>query len=145
MKKERAMWMTGTLAGLLTWSLRAQSLWLPAGGGDWDTAANWAPPAVPDGADVTVIVTNNIAADATINLGSSRTVGAVVIADGMGESGSASHKWDFNAAAAQTLTLQRTTGPAVINGISFASHATRKTWPDIRNYLVSQCGMTLAP
>jgi fibronectin-binding autotransporter adhesin len=115
MKKERAMWMTGTLAGLLTWSLRAQSLWLPAGGGDWDTAANWAPPAVPDGADVTVIVTNNIAADATINLGSSRTVGAVVIADGMGESGSASHKWDFNAAAAQTLTLQRTTGPAVIN------------------------------
>ncbi len=37
------------------------------------------------------------------------------------------------------------TGSAVINGISFASHATRKTWPDIRNYLVTQCGMTLAP
>ena len=37
------------------------------------------------------------------------------------------------------------TGPAVINGISFASHATRKTWPDIRNYLVTQCGMTLVP
>ncbi len=109
------MWMTGTLAGLLTWSLRAQSLWLPAGGGDWDTAANWAPPEVPDGADVTVIVTNNIAADATINLGSSRTVGAVVIADGMGESGSANHKWDFTAAAARTLTLQCTTGPATIN------------------------------
>ena len=37
------------------------------------------------------------------------------------------------------------TGNAVINGISFASHATRTTWPDIRDYLVSQCGMTLAP
>ncbi len=37
------------------------------------------------------------------------------------------------------------TGSAVINGISFASHATRKTWPDIRDYLVTQCGMTLMP
>ena len=37
------------------------------------------------------------------------------------------------------------TGPAVIRGVGFASHATRKTWPAIRNYLVSQCGMTLAP
>ncbi len=47
------------------------------------------------------------------------------------------------------LLLARTsrgmTGAAVINGISFASHATRKTWPDIRDYLVSQCGMTLVP
>ncbi len=37
------------------------------------------------------------------------------------------------------------TGNAVINGISFASHATRKTWPTIRDYLVRQCGMTLVP
>lgn len=36
------------------------------------------------------------------------------------------------------------TGPAVISGITFASHAARQTWPDIRNYLVTQCGMSLA-
>lgn len=34
---------------------------------------------------------------------------------------------------------------AVIGGTSFASHATRKTWPDIRNCLVSQCGMSVVP
>ncbi|MBS0314262.1 MAG: hypothetical protein JSS05_08750 [Proteobacteria bacterium] len=52
-------------------------------------------------------------------------------------------------ATTDALLLARTslgmTGSAVINGISFASHATRKTWPDIRNYLITQCGMTLAP
>lgn len=37
------------------------------------------------------------------------------------------------------------TGDAVIGGIVFAPHATRKNWPDIRSYLVAQCGMTLAP
>ena len=35
------------------------------------------------------------------------------------------------------------TGPAVVGGISFASHATRNTWPLIRDYLVTQCGMSL--
>jgi uncharacterized delta-60 repeat protein len=37
------------------------------------------------------------------------------------------------------------TGNAVIGGISFAPHATRNTWPAIRDYLVSQCGMSIAP
>jgi uncharacterized delta-60 repeat protein len=37
------------------------------------------------------------------------------------------------------------TGPAVINGITFAPNATRNTWPLIREYLVTQCGMSLAP
>ncbi len=37
------------------------------------------------------------------------------------------------------------TGNAVIGGITFASHATRTTWPAIRNYLVSQCGMSIVP
>jgi uncharacterized delta-60 repeat protein len=36
------------------------------------------------------------------------------------------------------------TGPAVISGISFAPHATRNTWPLIRDYLVTQCGMSLS-
>ena len=35
------------------------------------------------------------------------------------------------------------TGPAVVNGITFAPNATRNTWPLIRNYLVTQCGMSL--
>jgi uncharacterized delta-60 repeat protein len=32
---------------------------------------------------------------------------------------------------------------AVTNGITFANHALRKNWSDIRNYLVTQCGMSL--
>ncbi len=36
------------------------------------------------------------------------------------------------------------TGEAVVRDLSFASGATRKTWADIRGYLVSQCGLTLS-
>ena len=35
------------------------------------------------------------------------------------------------------------TGPAVIGDITFALHAARNTWPLIRDYLVTQCGMSL--
>ena len=35
------------------------------------------------------------------------------------------------------------TGPAVVNGITFPANATRNTWPLIRDYLVTQCGMSL--
>jgi uncharacterized delta-60 repeat protein len=34
-------------------------------------------------------------------------------------------------------------GSEVIGGISFPDNATRKTWPLIRNYLVSQCGLSV--
>ncbi len=34
-------------------------------------------------------------------------------------------------------------GNAVIGGITFAANATRNTWPLIRDYLVTQCGMSL--
>ena len=37
------------------------------------------------------------------------------------------------------------TGNAVVGGITFAANAARTTWPDIRTFLVSQCGMTIAP
>ncbi|MBL8312054.1 MAG: hypothetical protein JNL19_16655 [Burkholderiales bacterium] len=37
------------------------------------------------------------------------------------------------------------TGNAVIGGIAFASHASRQTWADIRTYLVTQCGLSIAP
>jgi uncharacterized delta-60 repeat protein len=35
------------------------------------------------------------------------------------------------------------TGNAVVGGINFSPTATRNTWPLIREYLVTQCGMTL--
>ena len=35
------------------------------------------------------------------------------------------------------------TGNAVINGINFPATATRNTWPLIRDYLVTQCGLSL--
>ncbi len=35
------------------------------------------------------------------------------------------------------------TGSAVTNGITFPPTATRNTWPLIRDYLVTQCGMSL--
>ncbi len=34
---------------------------------------------------------------------------------------------------------------SVVAGLTFASNATRKTWPAIRNFLISQCGMSFAP
>lgn len=37
------------------------------------------------------------------------------------------------------------TGDAVIGGITFPANATRKTWPLIRDYLVTQCGLSIAP
>ncbi len=37
------------------------------------------------------------------------------------------------------------TGTRVTDGLSFATHATRKTWPGIRDYLVNQCAMPLLP
>ena len=36
------------------------------------------------------------------------------------------------------------TGSAVVNGIIFPATAVRNTWPMIRDYLVTQCGMSLA-
>lgn len=35
------------------------------------------------------------------------------------------------------------TGPAVIGGVTFPPNAARSTWPDIRNFLVVQCGLRL--
>lgn len=37
------------------------------------------------------------------------------------------------------------TGDAVVAGIVFAPEATRTTWPLLRDYLVTQCGMSLVP
>jgi uncharacterized delta-60 repeat protein len=37
------------------------------------------------------------------------------------------------------------TGSAVVQGATFASHASRTSWTAIRDYLVSQCGMSLSP
>ena len=37
------------------------------------------------------------------------------------------------------------TGNAVIGGITFAPTATRNAWPLIRDFLVTQCGMSLVP
>lgn len=36
-------------------------------------------------------------------------------------------------------------GAPALQGAGFAAHASRTTWPTIRDYLVSQCGMTLVP
>jgi uncharacterized delta-60 repeat protein len=36
-------------------------------------------------------------------------------------------------------------GDSVVAGITFPDHATRKTWAQLRPYLVNACGMTLSP
>jgi hypothetical protein len=35
------------------------------------------------------------------------------------------------------------TGAAVVNGVTFSATATRNSWPLIRDYLITQCGMAL--
>ncbi|MGL4231196.1 MAG: hypothetical protein ACRCWJ_07500 [Casimicrobium sp.] len=42
-----------------------------------------------------------------------------------------------------TRVMLGMTDASVINGIDFAPHATRTTWPAIREYLITQCGMQL--
>ncbi|MBL8311384.1 MAG: hypothetical protein JNL19_13245 [Burkholderiales bacterium] len=37
------------------------------------------------------------------------------------------------------------TGSAVVGGISFSANATRTTWPQLRDYFMTQCGMSLVP
>jgi uncharacterized delta-60 repeat protein len=37
------------------------------------------------------------------------------------------------------------TGSAVVGGITFPANATRNSWSEIRTFLVTQCGMTIAP
>jgi uncharacterized delta-60 repeat protein len=53
----------------------------------------------------------------------------------------------FTTAAIDSLIHARIalglTGSAVVNGITFSPTATRNTWPLIRDYLVTQCGMSL--
>lgn len=44
-----------------------------------------------------------------------------------------------------TRVMLGLTGTAVTGGITFPTAAPRKTWSAIRSYLVTQCGMTLAP
>jgi uncharacterized delta-60 repeat protein len=44
-----------------------------------------------------------------------------------------------------TRVMLGLTGSAVIGGITFPANATRNSWSEIRTYLVSQCGMTIAP
>jgi hypothetical protein len=55
---------------------------------------------------------------------------------------------DGSVTANDTLIILRTllgfSGNAVTDGVSFATAATRKTWPDIRDYLVGDCGLAFA-
>lgn len=44
-----------------------------------------------------------------------------------------------------TRVMLGITGNAVLNGITFAPYATRTNWPQIRDYLVTQCGMSIIP
>jgi uncharacterized delta-60 repeat protein len=44
-----------------------------------------------------------------------------------------------------TRVMLGLTGSAVTGGITFPANATRNSWSEIRTYLVSQCGMMIAP
>jgi uncharacterized delta-60 repeat protein len=44
-----------------------------------------------------------------------------------------------------TRVMLGLTGSAVTGGITFPANATRNSWSEIRTYLVTQCGMTIAP
>jgi uncharacterized delta-60 repeat protein len=44
-----------------------------------------------------------------------------------------------------TRVMLGLTGSAVTRGITFPADATRNSWSEIRTYLVTQCGMTIAP
>ena len=49
------------------------------------------------------------------------------------------------ALAEPPAALDRVPGDAVVAGIGFPANARRKTWHAIRDFLVSQCGLSLMP
>ncbi|MCL1920485.1 MAG: hypothetical protein FWG50_05320 [Kiritimatiellaeota bacterium] len=54
------------------------AVWASPDSGAWDTGANWNPAAVPDSAALSVLMGGAIASNATVTLGSSRTVGELL-------------------------------------------------------------------
>jgi hypothetical protein len=77
------------LALTLADGAHAQSTWNLTGGGGWGTAGNWSPSGVPGGVGAVVNFTNNITSDATISLGTTRTVGTINMGDADG-----THRFD---------------------------------------------------
>lgn len=123
--------------------------WVPtggSGGGAWETPENWNPATVPNSIGAAVLFTNNITADATVTMTAGKTVGSMVIGDTL--TGSASHSWIVNPAAAQTLTLQATSGSAAIavsNCVSVGSgHTGHRFGPNQTLHLASDLDVTVA-
>jgi uncharacterized delta-60 repeat protein len=49
----------------------------------------------------------------------------------------------LNDALIKTRVSLGFSGADILNGISFPDQALRRTWPEIRNYLITQCGMSV--
>ena len=101
--------LTGMLAALNVWG--AEGNWVPTSGGSqiWPVAANWTgmtayPMAVGD----TAVLTNNLAAPQTINLGGTITISAIRFGDG------AAPYYPFTIGPTAALTLDVAAGPVLI-------------------------------
>lgn len=79
----------------------ASGTWNVDASGNWSLATNWLSNVIADGAGSSANFTNNISADRTVTLDTSRTIGAIVLAD----STATFYNWDLNSSGGSILTL----------------------------------------
>lgn len=97
-----------TIAGVAE---AATTYWNLSGGASWATASSWRPAGNPDGADNTVDFSQTtLAADATVTLDGSHTVGGLAFGDLGG-----AHNWSVAPGTGGAITLQVSTGVPTIN------------------------------
>ena len=95
----------------LTISVPSSGSWLPMPPGDysWTNAANWAAGNIPDVADATAGINNNIVGDQIVNLDSPITIGRLLLGDA-----NASHGFTIQDGGGGPLTFDVVSGTAAI-------------------------------
>ncbi|RYD26535.1 MAG: hypothetical protein EOP87_22610 [Verrucomicrobiaceae bacterium] len=103
-----------TIGIFLNAGAHAQQTWVPAGGGEYNTAGNWSGGAIPDAQGATVIISKDITATAAITFtGDNRRLGILQIGDTNNSNG-----YTFGTTAGATLILDNGLSTAEIQSLS---------------------------
>ncbi|MEO7297304.1 MAG: autotransporter-associated beta strand repeat-containing protein [Verrucomicrobiota bacterium] len=95
---------------IVTGILPSDTSWIPTAPGtnfSWINTVNWISNTVPDSADITARLNNNIVGDQIINLDKAITIGSLVLGDTNG-----THSFTVQNGSAGSLTFRSTTGAA---------------------------------
>ncbi|MES2708115.1 MAG: autotransporter-associated beta strand repeat-containing protein [Verrucomicrobiota bacterium] len=92
--------------------------------GTWSLASNWSSTTIADGSGFTANFTNNITADRTIDLDSSRTLTSLIFGDA---TPATAGSWTLSSASSSVLTLAGTTPTITVNALGTSKTATIST------------------